>query len=552
MLFKKSSALTEVDTDHNDEKAIYEDKKLDPFNLTIDSEDETLLFDQPPATKRELWSYYLYYNGNNGYTIYGFMPIILQYLAYRGGFNPLKPQEGCNIQDALNTPCHVAWINSPNGIPVSSMLLYVQSIAFSIQFILFTTFSSLADYGRWNRYILLVSTVIGCLFQALPMTLVNDDGQHWNVMMAFMIIALISYGTSLVFYSAAFPNLCDNLPVVRHAKANPNLSEVDRQRVIERWRNEVSAVSTTFSNVGFLIMSGLLSGVSFVPWTNRGYVFPDGVSPTLGNVPLYNFISTLACGVFWALNAVPYFLLTPKGRQGPPLPASANYFTLGWKSILEALKEARKLRYLFMYIFAYFMFSDAVSTISQMSTIIQGELTSFSAQQNVLFGLTTAITSIIGCLFFLWISKRFEIRTKTMLLAIVVLTGLVPLWGCLGIHFDNLGIRTLRELWVLNVWSGLFTAPIWAWQQTMLAELVPKGKENLFFGLFGIVNKASSWIGPVVIGAITQSTSNIWKGWPFVLALFVVATIIICLIDVDKAKLELVEYEKKEREDMTE
>jgi MFS-type transporter involved in bile tolerance (Atg22 family) len=104
----------------------------------------------------------------------------------------------------------------------------------------------------------------------------------------------------------------------------------------------------------------------------------------------------------------------------------------------------------------------------------------------------------------------------------------------------------MNELWALNVWQGLFIAPIWAWQQTMLAELVPKGKENLFFGLFGIVNKASSWIGPVVIGAIAQSTSSIWKGFPFVLALFVAATVIIFFIDVDKAKLELIEYAKKD------
>lgn len=135
------------------------------------------------------------------------MPVILQYLAYRGGFNPETPNiRGCDIQDALK-PCNVNWINSPNGIPVTSMLLYVQSIAFSIQFLLFTTFGSLADYGKWNRYILLGSTIIGCLFQALPMVLVNDDGSHWNVMMFIMCVALISYGTSLVFYSAAFPNL---------------------------------------------------------------------------------------------------------------------------------------------------------------------------------------------------------------------------------------------------------------------------------------------------------------------------------------------------------
>jgi MFS-type transporter involved in bile tolerance (Atg22 family) len=94
-----------------------------------------------------------------------------------------------------------------------------------------------------------------------------------------------------------------------------------------------------------------------------------------------------------------------------------------------------------MYIFAYFMFSDAVSTIGQMSTIIQGELTNFSAQQNAIFSLVTAITSIVGCLSFLWISKKFNIKTKTSLLIIVVLTGFIPVWGCFGIRFDNFGIK---------------------------------------------------------------------------------------------------------------
>lgn len=87
------------------------------------------------------------------------------------------------------------------------MTLYVQAIAFSIQFLLFTTFGSLADYGRWNRYILLLATLIGCASQIVPIALVNDDGSHWGAMMAIYVISLISYGTSLVFYGAAFPTL---------------------------------------------------------------------------------------------------------------------------------------------------------------------------------------------------------------------------------------------------------------------------------------------------------------------------------------------------------
>lgn len=78
----------------------------------------------------------------------------------------------------------------------------------------------------------------------------------------------------------------------------------------------------------------------------------------------------------------------------------------------------------------------------------------------------------------------------------------------------------------------------------MLAELTPKGQENLVFGLFGVINKASSWIGPVVIGAITEHTSNLWHGWPFIAGLFIIAILmIVFLVDVDKAKVDLAVYE---------
>ncbi len=128
----------------------------------------------------------------------------------------------------------------------------------------------------------------------------------------------------------------DNLPIVRRAKYDSEKTEEEKQELLEQCRNHVSAISTTWSNVGFLITSGVLSGLSFIPWEGK-YDFPVGVNPVLGNVPLYNFISTVFCAGFWAINAIPYFIFTPKGRKGPPLPENSNYFTLGWKSIIAAL-----------------------------------------------------------------------------------------------------------------------------------------------------------------------------------------------------------------------
>jgi MFS-type transporter involved in bile tolerance (Atg22 family) len=70
---------------------------------------------------------------------------------------------------------------------------------------------------------------------------------------------------------------------------------------------------------------------------------------------------------------------------------------------------------------------------------------------------------------------------------------------------------------------GLFQAPYYAYSQTMMAELTPPGSENMvcyptspplthprlnpldqFFGLFGLANRASSVIGPLVLQAIVD------------------------------------------------
>ena len=48
-----------------------------------------------------------------------------------------------------------------------------------------------------------------------------------------------------------------------------------------------------------------------------------------------------------------------------------------------------------------------------------------------------------------------------------------------------------------------------------------------FFGLFGLSNRASSMIGPNVIQAIIDNTGDNWKGFPFLFALCLAASLVI-------------------------
>jgi MFS-type transporter involved in bile tolerance (Atg22 family) len=158
---------------------------------------------QPPATRWELWTYYLYYNGNNGYNMYQFLPTLLQLMAQQSGFVPdLPTRTPC----AMDGPCNVDW-NGTN-VSVLSVTMYATAISFGAQFLLFTSFGPLADYGRFNHYILIAATLISCAAQILPILFVADvDGHNWPGMMVLNIVAMVSYGVTLVCYSAAFPIL---------------------------------------------------------------------------------------------------------------------------------------------------------------------------------------------------------------------------------------------------------------------------------------------------------------------------------------------------------
>ena len=84
-----------------------------------------------------------------------------------------------------------------------------------------------------------------------------------------------------------------------------------------------------------------------------------------------------------------------------------------------------------------------------------------------------------------------------------------------------------------------------------MSELCPPGFEYLFFGLFGISNRASSIIGPNVIQKIIDNShGNLWMGFPFLFALAAVATLIIWFgVDMEKGRKDAAAFEMENEPD---
>ena len=75
----------------------------------------------------------------------------------------------------------------------------------------------------------------------------------------------------------------------------------------------------------------------------------------------------------------------------------------------------------------------------------------------------------------------------------------------------------------------------------MISEVTPRGKEFLFFSLFSIIGKTSSFIGPLVSSAIIDDSRNNNNSTPFyfLFALSCISFLLLFLfVDLKKSRLE--------------
>jgi len=82
----------------------------------------------------------------------------------------------------------------------------------------------------------------------------------------------------------------------------------------------------------------------------------------------------------------------------------------------------------------------------------------------------------------------------------------------------------------------------------MISEVTPRGKEFLFFSLFSIIGKTSSFIGPLVSSAIIDDTGNNSSPFYFLFGLSLASFIfLLFFVDVKKSRVEQAAFLERER-----
>jgi MFS-type transporter involved in bile tolerance (Atg22 family) len=290
-------------------------------------------------------------------------------------------------------------------------------------------------------------------------------------------------------------------------------------------------ISYLWNNVGFVICCGLSLGALF------GVHADDSVE---NNNWGYS-VSVAVCTAFWIIFAIPWFLWEKK-RPGPKFPKESNVLTFGVKQFCFAMGQAWKLKQTFFFLVAWFLLADGISTQLTLISIAQTQAVAFSATGNTYFLIVQGFCAGLGCWGYYVLQKQFNLKTKTILQIVNFCCLLTAVWGTIGIWTDKIGFHNQWEFWLFAATYSFHFGPQFSYGQAMFAELVPHGREYLFFSLLGIISKGSAWIGPLITAEIVSASGNQWNSFPFVVGLILVPWVGIFFISPEKSRVECAAY----------
>lgn len=226
-----------------------------------------------------------------------------------------------------------------------------------------------------------------------------------------------------------------------------------------------------------------------------------------------------ATGV-WLLLSIPWFLFE---KRRPGQNPAGNIIVAGFRQLYFAGRQIWQLKQSLLYLVGYFLLGDSLNTTVTVIGTLQNEIVAYNSLQLTYLLIVGIAAQAAGIYAFWWVQRRWQLGTKTMFNAVAFAIILLDGWGMVGIWTQRFGFHHVWEVWLYQAFYGLLVCPWYTYSQIMISEVTPRGKEFLFFALFSIVGKTSSFIGPLVSSAIIDDTGNNSTPFYFLFALSLVS-----------------------------
>jgi UMF1 family MFS transporter len=258
-----------------------------------------------------------------------------------------------------------------------------------------------------------------------------------------------------------------------------------------------------------------------------------GLAPLFGLDPVTHQgdrITGPLTGIWFIIFVTPMFLFTPDYPAKRPIREALREGLSGLKRTLSELPRQKSVA---TFLLANMIYTDGLVSLFAFGGIYAAGTFGWHTIQIGSFGILLAIAGTFGA----WLGGKLDdkhgpkrVITGSLLILLFALSAILlvdkdsilfvdvapPAPG--GALFSGAAERAYL---VLGCLIGAAGGPLQAASRTLLIRLAPQDRIAQYFGLFALTGKVTSFIGPLLIGAITAYTASQKAGMALLVVFFV-------------------------------
>lgn len=406
----------------------------------------------------------------------------------------LGPYLTALAQSAVGDNGVVMNIGPLGSITAKSFFPICVSTAVFLQVFLLPVLGAIADYSNLKKYLMAFFCYTGVGATAL---LFFVTGRLYVLGGALFIIANLCFGATIVFYNAFLPEI-----------------------TTEDRRDKVSSRGFALGYLG----GGLLLALNLA--------LVQG-APSLGiTTGLAVRLSILSAALWWGGFSLVTFYRLKTREAMKALPIGKTYFTIGFSELAKTFRELRRLPHTLKYLIGYLFYNDGIQTVISMSSVFLSQelfiARGLETSQSFLLGifLMVQFIAIFGALLFERVARA--IGTKNAILISLVM------WAAIVI-FAYAFLQTVTQAWIMAALIAIVLGGSQALSRSLFSRMIPAGREASFFGIYEVSERGTSWLGPLVFGAVVAITNSYRQAILSLIFFFLAGLVILFFTNTDKA-----------------
>lgn len=383
----------------------------------------------------------------------------------------------------------------PLGIPIYARSFWSYAVSFSVilQVLFLPMVGAVADYGRQKKEFLGATAYLGALATVAMYFL---EGSDYLLGGLLFLIANVAFGAAEVIYNSLLPEIAPSED-----------------------RDTVSSKGYAYGYIG----GGVLLALNLALFLSAKKI---GITEGLAVR-----ISLSSAGVWWAVFTIPTLMTLHNRGPAHQLARGKSAVASAVRELVQTLKQIGRYPQAAVFLIAFLLYNDAIQTVIALSSQFGADELKIPQAQLTMTILMVQFVAFFGAIGFNWVASRIGAK-RAVAVSLVV-------WIAVVVYI--LWVTTMVQFFIMAAIVALVLGGSQALSRSLFSQLVPKGLEAQYFGVYEITDKGTSWICPIVFGLAMQFTKSFRLAILSLLFFFVAGLLVLLKVNVEQGERDVID-----------